>query len=151
METIVIVANLLFALSVVGLVLIQHGKGADAGAAFGSGASATVFGAQGSSNFLSRTTAILAAGWFATTLVLAGYAIEASQQDESIMSDEAAPTAIDSSIIPKAPEIYSEVPVVPVEEAVGMEAVPEVPVDTDVPEIPAPDVTESAEVPEIPE
>ena len=56
---------------VIGLVLIQHGKGADAGAAFGSGASGTVFGSRGSANFLSRTTAWLAAVFFALSLVLA--------------------------------------------------------------------------------
>lgn len=61
LETVVIVVHLLVALAVVGLVLVQQGKGADAGASFGSGASATVFGSQGSATFLSRVTAILAA------------------------------------------------------------------------------------------
>ncbi|OOY41582.1 preprotein translocase subunit SecG, partial [Solemya velum gill symbiont] len=59
LESILIVVFLFVSLGVVGLVLIQHGKGADMGAAFGSGASATVFGSQGSANFLSRATAIL--------------------------------------------------------------------------------------------
>ncbi len=58
-------------LAVIGLVLIQHGKGADAGAAFGSGSSGTVFGAQGSASFLSRTTGVLAAVFFSTSLALA--------------------------------------------------------------------------------
>lgn len=71
MYTILIVVYVLVAVSLVGLVLIQHGKGADAGAAFGSGASGTVFGARGSANFLSRTTAWLAAAFFALSLVLA--------------------------------------------------------------------------------
>ncbi|GAB3370931.1 preprotein translocase subunit SecG [Azotobacter armeniacus] len=69
-ETIVIVFHLLAALSVVVLVLVQRGRGAEAGASFGSGASATVFGSQGSSTFLSRVTAILATAFFLTSLGL---------------------------------------------------------------------------------
>lgn len=71
LQTVVIVVHLLVALGVVVLVLLQHGKGADAGASFGSGASATVFGSQGSTTFLSRFTAILAAVFFVTSLGLA--------------------------------------------------------------------------------
>ncbi len=74
LETVVIVLHLLAAIAVIGLVLIQQGKGADAGASFGSGASATVFGSQGSGNFLSRMTAILATVFFVTSLGLAYYA-----------------------------------------------------------------------------
>ncbi len=74
MQTILTVVHLFLALGLIGLVLIQHGKGADMGAAFGSGASATVFGARGSGNFLSRTTGILAALFFVTSMVLAYYA-----------------------------------------------------------------------------
>lgn len=71
MYQIIIIAHVLVGLTVIGLVLMQHGKGADAGAAFGSGSSGTVFGAQGSASFLSRTTAILAAVFFSTSLGLA--------------------------------------------------------------------------------
>lgn len=71
MYQVIIIAHVLVGLGVIGLVLIQHGKGADAGAAFGSGSSGTVFGAQGSASFLSRTTAILAAIFFTTSLSLA--------------------------------------------------------------------------------
>lgn len=71
METIVWVIHVTVAIGVVGLVLLQHGKGADMGAAFGSGASGSLFGASGSANFLSRTTAILAAVFFITSLTLA--------------------------------------------------------------------------------
>jgi len=74
MQTILTVVHLFLSLGLIGLVLIQHGKGADMGAAFGSGASATVFGARGSGSFLSRTTAILAALFFVTSMVLAYYA-----------------------------------------------------------------------------
>jgi preprotein translocase subunit SecG len=63
--------DVLIAIGLIALVLLQHGKGADAGAAFGSGASSTVFGARGSSSFLTRATAILAAGFFVNSLALA--------------------------------------------------------------------------------
>ncbi len=70
METLIWIVHVLTALSIIGLVLLQHGKGADAGAAFGSGASGSIFGASGSANFLSRTTAVLAAVFFLTSLGL---------------------------------------------------------------------------------
>jgi preprotein translocase subunit SecG len=63
--------QMLTALAMIGLILIQHGKGADMGAAFGSGSAGSLFGASGSANFLSRTTAVLAAVFFACTLMLA--------------------------------------------------------------------------------
>ena len=68
--SLVLVFHILVGLGVIGLVLIQHGKGADMGAAFGSGASGSLFGASGSANFLSRATAVLAAVFFATSLTL---------------------------------------------------------------------------------
>ncbi len=77
-ETIIIAFHLLAALGVIALVLIQQGKGAEAGASFGSGASATVFGSQGSSTFLSRVTAVLAAVFFVTSLGLGFVAKEKS-------------------------------------------------------------------------
>ncbi|HET7834691.1 preprotein translocase subunit SecG [Variovorax sp. J22P271] len=63
--------QMLTALAMIGLILVQHGKGADMGAAFGSGSAGSLFGASGSANFLSRTTAVLAAVFFACTLLLA--------------------------------------------------------------------------------
>jgi len=69
--TLVLVVQLLSALGMIGLVLIQHGKGADMGAAFGSGSSGSLFGATGGANFLSRSTAVLAAIFFCCTLILA--------------------------------------------------------------------------------
>ncbi len=69
--TVTLVVDVIVALCIIGLVLLQHGKGADVGAAFGSGASGSLFGASGSANFLSRTTAILAAIFFLTTFALA--------------------------------------------------------------------------------
>ncbi|HQU15435.1 MAG: preprotein translocase subunit SecG [Chromatiales bacterium 21-64-14] len=71
MHAILLVIHILLVCAMVGLIMLQHGKGADAGAAFGAGASGTVFGARGSSSFLSRTTAILATLFFITSLALA--------------------------------------------------------------------------------
>ncbi|CAN7698012.1 preprotein translocase subunit SecG [Aquipseudomonas alcaligenes] len=79
LETVVIVVHLLGALGVVALVLLQQGKGADAGASFGAGASGTVFGSQGSATFLSRVTGILAAVFFITSLGLAFFAKEKAE------------------------------------------------------------------------
>lgn len=69
--TIIVVIQVLSALTIIGLVLLQHGKGADMGAAFGSGASGSLFGATGSSNFLSKSTGLAAAIFFGATLALA--------------------------------------------------------------------------------
>lgn len=74
LEIVVIVLHVLTAVSLIALVLLQQGKGADIGASFGSGSSQTVFGASGGANVLTRTTAILAALFFATSLGLAVYA-----------------------------------------------------------------------------
>ena len=70
MQTLVLVLHILAAVGIVVLVLLQHGKGADMGAAFGSGSAGSLFGSAGASNFLSRTTAVLAAVFFATSLGL---------------------------------------------------------------------------------
>ncbi len=71
LNALLLVAQVLLSISLIALVLLQHGKGADAGAAFGSGASATVFGAKGSGNFLTKATSIIATLFFATCLSLA--------------------------------------------------------------------------------
>ncbi|MFZ1829698.1 MAG: preprotein translocase subunit SecG [Candidatus Competibacteraceae bacterium] len=76
--TLFLVAHVVVAVALIALVLLQQGKGADAGAAFGSGASATMFGSQGSASFLSRTTAILATMFFLTSLTLAYFATQTS-------------------------------------------------------------------------
>jgi len=70
LETVVLVLHLLVAAAICGFVLLQHGKGADMGAAFGSGSSGSLFGAAGSANFLSRTTAMLATVFFVTSIAL---------------------------------------------------------------------------------
>ncbi len=73
-ETLIVVLHVVIAVALVGLVLIQQGKGADAGAAFGGGASQTVFGSQGSGNFLTRATTLLAIVFFVTSFSLAVFA-----------------------------------------------------------------------------
>lgn len=74
METLVLVVHILVALAMIGLILIQQGKGAEAGASFGGGGAATVFGSSGSGNFLTRTTAILVGIFFITSITLAIFA-----------------------------------------------------------------------------
>ena len=90
-ETILVVVHVLLAAGLIGLVLIQHGRGADAGAAFGSGASATVFGARGASSFLSRATAILATLFFVTSLALAYFAMRVADQAGVVTQTRSAP------------------------------------------------------------
>ena len=80
-----LVVHLLVALALVGMVLLQHGKGADMGAAFGSGASGSLFGATGSANFLSRTTGVLAVVFFLTSLSLAYMMASKPKSTGSIM------------------------------------------------------------------
>ncbi len=88
--SILLIVHILVAISIIGLVLIQHGKGADAGAAFGAGAaggaSGSVFGAQGSGNFLSRSTGVLATVFFLTSLSL-GYMSQSADKPQSLMED----------------------------------------------------------------
>lgn len=102
METLVLVIHVLTALALVGLVLLQHGKGADVGAAFGSGASGSVFGSAGSANFLSRTTAILAVIFFVTSLGLTYFS---SQKTDSkgVMTQPAQEKSLPAQIPSGAP------------------------------------------------
>jgi len=83
--TLILIVHVITALGIIGLVLLQHGKGADVGAAFGSGASGSLFGATGSANFLSRTTAILAGVFFLSSLGLAYVANLRPQTVGSVM------------------------------------------------------------------
>jgi preprotein translocase subunit SecG len=99
METLVLVIHVLSALALVGLVLLQHGKGADVGAAFGSGASGSLFGASGSANFLSRTTAVLALVFFVTSLGLT-YFSSRKTEGRGVM---AAPPAQEQSLPAQIP------------------------------------------------
>lgn len=85
MQAFVLTIHVVLAMTVIGLVLLQHGKGADAGAAFGSGASSTVFGAPGSGSFLTRMTTLAAALFFATSLTLAMIAANRSGDSGSVV------------------------------------------------------------------
>jgi preprotein translocase subunit SecG len=85
--SLVLTVHILVALAIIGLVLMQHGKGADMGAAFGSGASGSLFGATGSANFLSHTTGVLAAVFFATSLTLAYIGSNKPKTTGSLMQD----------------------------------------------------------------
>ncbi|MBT3047746.1 MAG: preprotein translocase subunit SecG [gamma proteobacterium symbiont of Ctena orbiculata] len=126
MQTILTVFHIFLAVGLVGLILIQHGKGADMGAAFGSGASGTVFGAKGSASFLTRATALLATLFFVTSMVMAYFA---SQRNEQVGVMEA---------------LDQQAPAVQVEE-VQQSDIPPIPVESDMPAI-AP-AAEPAEAP----
>jgi len=82
---VLIVLHVLVALAIIGLVLLQHGKGADMGSGFGGGASGSLFGATGSANFLSRTTAVLAALFFILSLALAYVATRRPLEEGGVM------------------------------------------------------------------
>jgi preprotein translocase subunit SecG len=96
LHNLLVAVQIISALVMIGLVLIQHGKGADMGASFGSGASGSLFGATGSANFLSRSTAVCAAVFFACTLTLAFFANDRASRPAggtSVLEGAAAPAA----------------------------------------------------------
>lgn len=112
-QSVVLILHVLVCLLIVGLVLLQRGKGADAGTGFGAGASGTVFGSRGSANFLSRTTAVLATAFFVTSLALAFFSNE-RQEPESLLDgmvpsgpSQAVPTERD---LDSPPALPSEAP-----------------------------------------
>lgn len=121
METLVLVIHVLAAIAICGLVLLQHGKGADAGAAFGSGASGSVFGATGSANFLSRATAIAAVIFFLTSLGLTWFS-SGGTESKGVMGtpppqdDKSLPGQIPRSA-PTAPAAKSAPPADPASKA----------------------------------
>ena len=102
-----LITHTLIALGIIALVLLQRGKGADAGAAFGAGASGTVFGARGSGSFFSRATAILATAFFASSLTLAYLSSQRSVAPESLLED----AAVIEEQVEEAPVINEEMPV----------------------------------------
>ena len=93
----ILAAQMLSALVMIGLILVQHGKGADMGAAFGSGGSGSLFGASGSANFLSRTTAVLATVFFVATLSLAYFGNLRTTSTGSVLEGPAAAVPIGAS------------------------------------------------------
>jgi preprotein translocase subunit SecG len=106
-ETLLLIAHVAVAVGICGFVLLQHGKGADMGAAFGSGSSGSLFGAAGSANFLSRTTAILAAVFFVTSLGLTWYA------SGRVSSRNVVPQGVMDRLPAQAPAKASDVPSAP--------------------------------------
>lgn len=119
METVLLIVHVLIALALIALVLLQQGKGAEMGAAFGSGASSTVFGSQGSASFLSRGTAILAALFFVTSLVLAYFSGLGTETGSVV--DRPAPVVEERPLQPEG------VPTAPSSGATETPAVPEPP------------------------
>jgi preprotein translocase subunit SecG len=123
MEKITLVVHILLAFSVIGLVMIQQGKGADAGASFGGGSSQTVFGGQGSANFLSRMTAIGAAIFFVTSMILAVAASDKAKgindlgvptQEITEMLEQDAPVVEEYAPTTDAPDVDVSIDDVPV-------------------------------------
>lgn len=107
MINLVVLLQLLSALGMIGLVLVQHGKGADMGASFGSGASGSLFGATGSANFLSRTTAVCASVFFVATLALAyfGHGRALAPSDSILDRPAAASAAASAAPLPATAQI----------------------------------------------
>ncbi|HQN66064.1 MAG TPA: preprotein translocase subunit SecG [Methylophilus sp.] len=119
MENLVLVIHVLAAVTVIGLVLLQHGKGADMGAAFGSGASGSLFGVSGSSNFLSRATAIAvtvffitstALGYFASHRANSGSVVKAVAQPVNVQQKAADSKVTAPAVVPKEGGSSQDVP-----------------------------------------
>ena len=109
-QKVVLVVHTLIAILITVLVLLQRGKGADAGAGFGAGASGTVFGARGSASFFSRSTAVLAASFFMTSLFLAYLATQGSTAPESLLENVEVPAAetVDTDDVGALPTLEEE-------------------------------------------
>jgi preprotein translocase subunit SecG len=121
MVTLVSIVQILSALGMIGLVLVQHGKGADMGASFGSGSAGSLFGATGSANFLSRSTAVCATVFFVCTLGLAYLGNHRGQQPAGTsVLDRVAPPLAASGVAPVAPPA----PVAPSAPASGAAMIP---------------------------
>ena len=140
MHTVLIVIHVLLAIALIGMVLVQRGPGAAAGAAFGSGASSTVFGSRGAGSFLTRTTGVLAAGFFLVSLTMAILVsrggLEPAAEDLGIMSGVGAQqeeTRQESGDVPAVPTTGSAedgaVPAAPTEEVSGNGAAQPAPAD----------------------
>ncbi len=149
LQTVLLILHLLVAVAICGFVLLQHGKGADMGAAFGSGSSGSLFGAAGSANFLSRTTAILAAVFFASSLGLTWFASTHSAPSGVMQQGVMEKLAPKTSDIPAAPgALPAPAPAANVPSGPATD-VPKGPA-TDVPKAPAPSAPEGSKSGEIP-
>jgi preprotein translocase subunit SecG len=102
--SILLAVQMIAAIAMIGLILVQHGKGADMGAAFGSGGSGSLFGASGSANFLSRTTAVLATVFFVCTLLLAYFgSVRPAASSGSVLENAAVTAPVPAAVLPSAP------------------------------------------------
>ncbi len=101
--TVILTVQMISAIAMIGLILVQHGKGADMGAAFGSGSSGSLFGASGSANFLSRTTAVLATLFFVCTLALAYFGNLRPSSGGSVLEGAATTAPAVAASAPAAP------------------------------------------------
>jgi preprotein translocase subunit SecG len=127
MEILILILHVVAALGIIGLVLLQHGKGADVGAAFGSGSAGSVFGSAGSANFLSRATAILAVFFFLTSMALTYFSTRSAPDAAGVMGDRSAPAQSLPAQIPAqapgqkqaAPAPNESAPVPPVPSGAG--------------------------------
>ena len=117
LQTVIVVIQVLSALLIIGLVLIQHGKGADMGAAFGSGASGSLFGASGSSNFLSKSTGFAAVIFFSATLGLAFFGGRPATVSGGVMDNLPAPAP--ASTAPAAQQPAAPVQTAPAQQGTG--------------------------------
>jgi preprotein translocase subunit SecG len=133
LQKIVLIIHTLIALGIIGLVLLQRGKGADAGAGFGAGASGTVFGARGSTSFFSRATAVLATAFFASSLVLAYLSSQHTVGPESLL--EGAPVVEEAA--EEVPAGDAEVPMSEMPSVESADEMDELPALDD--EMPAPE------------
>ncbi len=127
MQMLIIVVHVLAALCIIGLILIQQGKGADMGASFGAGASQTLFGSRGSGNALTRVTAILATIFFATSLALSVLAKKNSEHAGQIDLPAAAMSATQAQKAPAPGKSVDEVPAVEHNSAPAAGEVPSAP------------------------
>ncbi len=131
MENLILIVHLLVALAIIGLILLQQGKGAEMGASFGAGASQTLFGSTGSGNFFSRMTAILATVFFITSFTLA------------IMSKQRTGEIVDDDLPPAVEEIKSDM---------SIDNIPEVDdLSEDLPEVENPETSTETDLPDVSE
>ena len=138
METLVVVLHVVVAAAIVGLVMLQQGKGADAGASFGAGASQTVFGSSGSGSFLVRATTVAAVLFYGTSLVLAIYARGQSQLADPTGLPIANPELLEQSVLEQS-LTTDELP--QLDANLADDAVPQIdqPAPDDVPQVPGSD------------
>jgi preprotein translocase subunit SecG len=113
MEQIVLIVHLMVALAIIGLIMLQQGKGADMGASFGAGASQTLFGSDGSGNVLTKATAWLVVLFFASSFGLALIANQKSEpvNDLDLLIPDSAPAAVEQVIEEELPVVEEELPV----------------------------------------